>query len=162
MDLSAFVESLRGGLAAVPPIVIALVLLAGPTAALIAYRLVAVARRVRIAPQTEVVPLWVCHDCRSVNELRVSRCYHCGRVRGRDEEVEVLVDQPVIRRAPWQVPAGSPFAAIATGSPEGPGVPVMADGGSSAQPVAVGPGRSADPTPAGVDPGAVDAVEAQR
>ena len=40
MDLSAFVESLQRGFGEIPPIAIALVLLAGPTVALIGYRLI--------------------------------------------------------------------------------------------------------------------------
>ena len=162
MDLSAFVDSLQRGFAAIPPIAIALVLLAGPTAALIGYRLVGVARRMQTAPEVEAAPLWVCHDCRSVNELRVSRCYRCGLERDRDEEIEIVVEQPVIRRAPSAVPAGSPFAAVAAGDPQRPGVPVMADREPAAQPIAVGPGRIAEPTPVQVVPGSVDILEARR
>ena len=162
MDLSAFVNSLQRGFAAVPPVAIALVLLAGPTTALLVYRLVGAARQMRTTPEVEAVPLWVCHDCRSVNELRVSRCYRCGLERDRAAEIEIVVDQPAIRRAPSEVPAGSPFAAVATGGANGPGVPVMADGALGTQPVAVGPGRNPEPAMVRAYPGSVDADEAHR
>jgi hypothetical protein len=160
MDLSAFADSLQRGFAAVPPIAIALVLLAGPTVALIGYRLVTVARRMQTSPEVEAAPLWVCHDCRSVNELRVSHCYRCGLGRDRTGDIEIVVDQPAIRRAPSEVPAGSPFAAVAGSGSQGPGVPVMTGRASPAQPVAVGPGRTADPAAAQFELESVDAAEA--
>ena len=43
MDLSSIAQSLQRGFGEVPPIAIALALLAGPTAALIGYRLISVA-----------------------------------------------------------------------------------------------------------------------
>ena len=160
MDLSAFLDSLRRGFGEVPPIAIALVLLAGPTVVLIGYRLVAVARRMQTSPQVEAAPLWVCHDCRSVNELRMSRCYRCGLQRDQDGEIEIVVDQPAVRRAPAEVPAGSPFAAIAGGDPAGPGVPVMAERATTAPRVAVGPGRTPEPVAGLLETVAVDRVEA--
>ena len=162
MDLSAFIESLQRGFGAIPPIAIALVLLAGPTAALIGYRLIGVARRMQTTPEVEAAPLWVCHDCRSVNELRVSRCYRCGLDRDQHEHVEIVVDQPAIRPMPAEVPAGSPFAAVATGGRAGPGVPVMADLETLARPVAVGPGRDPEDALVSLDLTQVDPVEARR
>src|SRR5512140_668323 len=159
MDLSALAEPLQRGLAAIPPIAIALVLLAGPTAALIGYRMVGVARRMQSTMEVQPNPLWVCHDCRSVNELRVSRCYRCGVERVETGEIELVVDQPAIRRAPSEVPAGSPFAAAATGGSHGPGVPVMVDRDRSARGVAVGPGPAVDPAAVPVDSGSFDADE---
>ncbi len=162
MDLSAFVESLQRGIGAIPPIAIGLVLLAGPTVALIGYRMVGVARRMQTSPEVEAAPLWVCHDCRSVNELRLSRCYRCGLERDRAGDVEIVMDQPAIRAMPMDMPAGSPFAAAAAGGRQGPGVPVMADREPLVQPIAVGPGRDLDQASIRPDLEPADTVEAER
>lgn len=161
IDLSPIGNALQRGFGEVPPIAIALILLAGPTLALIGYRLIGVARRMQTSPQIEAAPLWVCHDCRSVNEFRLSRCYRCGVEREATGEIEVLVDQPLRGPATFEAPAGSPFAAL--GAPEppvaqdrGPGVPVMNATSSRGNSVAVGPGRS-DQAPPPI-PGTEDAV----
>lgn len=161
MDPTAFIDSLQRGLREVPPIAIALVLLAGPTAALIGYRWVAAGRRIRMANEPAVVPFWVCHDCRSVNELRVLRCYRCGIGRDDAEDVEVVVDQPAVRTTPVDVPAGSPFSAVVSGR-TGAGVPVMADRDRLTPPVAVGPGREPEASTTQLDSGTAERVEADR
>jgi hypothetical protein len=147
MDLSAVIESLQRGFEQIPPIAIALGLLAGPTAALIVYRLMGAARRLQTSPEVEVAPLWVCHDCRSVNELRLARCYRCGADRDATYEIEVIVDQPARRPSTFEVPAGSPFAALgasAAASGRGPGTPVMGDRAAARDAVAAGPGRAVE------------------
>jgi len=148
IDLSAFGESLQRGLGEIPPVAIALTLLAGPTLALIGYRLVGVARRMQTSPEIEVEPYWVCQDCRSINELRHPHCYRCGRVRDAAGELEVIVHQPTGPPASFDVPAGSPFAAIAANPMQvegrGVGVPVMGDPSIATDAVAVGPGRPGD------------------
>jgi hypothetical protein len=125
-------------------VAIALALLAGPTAALIVYRLLGVARRMRTSSEVEVAPLWVCQACRSVNELRLSRCYRCGVERDATEEIEVILDQPSGPPATFEFPAGSPFAALGAhadrSSGQGPGTPVMADPSLPRDAIAVGPG----------------------
>lgn len=162
MDPSVFVDSLQRGLREVPPIAIALVLLAGPTAALIGYRWVGAGRRARKANEASAVPFWVCHDCRSVNELRTLRCYRCGVERDDVGEVEVVVDQPAVRPVPVDLPAGSPFSAVVSGGRTDAGVPVMADPDSLTPPVAVGPGRESEPSTARRDSGTSERVEADR
>lgn len=150
IDLSALGESFRRGMSEIPPIAIALALLAGPTAALIGYRLINTARRLKMTSGVEAAPFWVCHDCRSVNDLRASRCYHCGVGRDATPDIEVILDAPAGRPTTFDVPAGSPFAALggnvdrgaAPGS--GPGVPVMADADWNTG-VPVGPGNAAHP-----------------
>jgi hypothetical protein len=144
IDLSVITDSLQRGFGQIPPIAIALVLLAGPTAALIGYRLIGVARRMQTSPEVEAAPLWVCHDCRSVNEFRVSRCYRCGTERDAAGELEVIVDQPAARPSTFETPVGSPFAALGAAVNQGTpasGVPVMADPSTGRDAVAVGPGR---------------------
>jgi hypothetical protein len=146
-DLSSLVESLRGGLSGVPPIVIGLALLVGPTLAFVGYQFVSSSRRVQSAGEAEAVPFWVCHECRSINQLRHPRCYHCGIVRAASEDLEIIVEEPIRAPAFFEAPEGSPFAALGARRPfdeeesaaSGPGVPVMASRPSEA--VAVGPGK---------------------
>lgn len=151
IDLSSLAESLQRAFGEIPPIAIALALLAGPTAALVGYRLIGVARRVQTSSEVEAAPLWVCQDCRSVNELRLSRCYRCGVERDAIGEIEVILDQPSGPPVTFEVPAGSPFAALganlARSPAQGPGTPVMADPSLPPGAIAVGPGRLVDAAP---------------
>ena len=148
IDLSDMVESFQRGFGEIPSIAIALGLLAGPTVALIGYRLVRVARRPGATTNPEPAPFWVCHDCRSINELRAGHCYHCGLGRDTTQEIEVIIDAPVAAPSVFDVPAGSPFAALGamvdSGSPAAtaPGVPVMGDAAAWTTGVPVGPGNA--------------------
>lgn len=150
IDLSALGESFRRGIGEIPPIAIALALLAGPTAALIGYRLINAARRLKMTSGVEAAPFWVCHDCRSVNDLNASRCYHCGLERDATPDIEVILDAPAGRPTTFDVPAGSPFAALggnvdaAAARTSSPGVPVMADADWNTG-VPVGPGKATHP-----------------
>lgn len=147
IDFGSIGDALQRGFSEIPPIAVALVLLAGPTAALIGYRMIGAARRMQTSPEVEAEPLWVCHDCRSVNEFRMARCYRCGMARESVAEIEVILDAPAARPSTFEAPAGSPFAALG-GTVEahdrGPGVPVMDEAGTATDGVAVGPGRPAD------------------
>lgn len=157
-DLSGFVEALRHGFDAIPPVAIAIALLAGPTAGLIGYRLLTSSRRLQSADEQAVAPYWVCHDCRSVNELGHSRCYHCHHERDTQPELEVIVDAPARAPGYFEAPAGSPFAALGHGAPSpdaAPGVPVM--GHRPVDSVAVGPGRAAKASDASLGVGSDDA-----
>jgi hypothetical protein len=145
IDLSALGESLGRGLSEIPPVAIALALLAGPTAAMIGYRLIGVARRLPAEGQIEAAPFWVCHDCRSINELRQTRCYHCSQSRDATPEVEVILDAPIRGPVTFDVPAGSPFAALGgrvDRAAATTGVPVMGDAEDWNTGVPVGPGRA--------------------
>jgi hypothetical protein len=139
-DLTGLFEAIWSSLRVIPPPVIGIVLLGSPTAALMGYRMIVAGRRRAEAPAAAA--LWVCRDCRSVNHLGLSRCYRCGLEQDATGEIEFIVDQPASRPAPFEVPAGSPFAAVAE-IQHRPGIPVMADRVSDADPVAVGPGRNA-------------------
>ena len=141
IDFSRLVVSVQGVLGEIPPAAIVLALLGGPTAALIGYRLMGMARRMRTSPEAAAAPLWVCQDCRSVNELRLSRCYRCGLEHDIMNEIEVVLDEPPGLPAPFQVPAGSPFAARAAEAQGRRGIPVMAEPAPQGGSVAVGPGR---------------------
>jgi len=151
IDLSGLGEAFARGFSDIPPIAIALGLLAGPTLAMIGYRLVGVARRLPASSAFEAAPFWVCYDCRSINELRAGRCYHCGVARDAAPEVEVILDMPMGAPARFDVPAGSPFAALGrmpdAAAPTGQraGVPVMADPSDWSTGVPVGPGTGSHP-----------------
>jgi hypothetical protein len=146
IDLRALIESFQRGFGEIPSIVIALGLLAGPTVALIAYRLVQVAKRPGTTDNVEPAPFWVCHDCRSINELRAGHCYHCGLGRDTTPQIEVIIDAPVASPTVFNVPAGSPFAALGANvdpaAARGPGVPVMGDAAAWTTGVPVGPGNA--------------------
>lgn len=144
IDLGSFIESFQRGSAEIPRVAIALLLLAGPTSLLIGYRLISVARR-QERQAIQASPLWVCHDCRAVNEVRRSQCYHCGAAPDKGGEIEWIVEVPAARPSTFEAPAGSPFAALGANAEHGapaPGVPVMADEHDWA---AVGPGPTLHP-----------------
>lgn len=129
IDLGAFIESLQRGSAEIPRVAIALLLLAGPTSLLIGYRLIGAARR-QERQAVEAAPLWACHDCRAVNEVRRSQCYHCGAAPDKGGEIEWVVEAPAARPSTFEAPAGSPFAALGANAEQrapAHGVPVMAD-----------------------------------
>jgi len=155
IDLSGLFEAIWSGLRLIPTPVVAIALLGSPTAALIGYRLIVAGRR-RVEAPVATAALWVCRDCRSVNQLRLSHCYRCGLEGGEAEEMELVVAQPAGRPRPFEVPAGSPFAAVAAEVQRGPGIPVMATPAPRADLVAVGPGRDVGAqgpeTPTGAEP----------
>jgi hypothetical protein len=158
MDLSEIAESLRRGVQEVPPIVIALALLAGPTIVLVLYGLFTVARRMQGSSENvKATPYWVCRDCRSINEMRLVRCYHCALPRTSTREVEILIDRPGYHPVPLVLPTEAPSTAPAASASKTPvaslaraarsrkssGTPVMGQA-PGVDPVAVGPGHEAD------------------
>jgi hypothetical protein len=168
MDLTEIAESLRRGVQEVPPIVIALALLAGPTFVLIIYGLFSVARRMQGSSENvKATAFWVCRDCRSINEMRLARCYHCALPRTSTREVEVLIDRPGYRPVPLVLPVEAPSTAPAASASATPvaslaraakgrksaGTPVMGQA-ADVDPVAVGPGHEA-----GVDQGVAPTKE---
>lgn len=164
VDLTELIESLQRGLGEIPPVAVALALLAGPTLALIVYRLFSASRRLPIMAGPEVAPFWVCRDCRSVNELRLSRCYRCGTDRDAVEAIEVIVDQPAVRPTTFEAPAGSPFAALGgmvEQAGDRPGVAVMAEDAGH-RPVPVGPGQPDQAEVVAPAAGATATVPAER
>lgn len=114
IDIKPVVQSLEAGLGLVPSAIIAVVLLAGPTAVWLLYRFVVQPRTSRYRP-TGVGAMWVCPDCRSVNELRVSQCYRCDFVM---DEADLHVIDPEFD---LPVPVGLAMTAATTGVAVGPG-----------------------------------------
>lgn len=92
VDVEYWITSLRIGIGLVPPILIAIVLLGGPTAAWLLYRFVVQPRSKRLGSM-DASAMWVCPNCRSVNELRMARCYRCDASPAEDE-LEVIDAQP--------------------------------------------------------------------
>jgi hypothetical protein len=130
IDLSSFGESLQRGLGEIPPVVVALTLLAAPTLLFIGYRVIGISSRTQGMPAPSAEPFWVCHECRSINELNHERCYHCAVARDAQEELEVIIEQPSGAPVMVEVFAASPV-----------GVPVMGGPAMSNAAIAVGPGR---------------------
>jgi hypothetical protein len=92
VDVEHWIIALRAGIGLVPPILIAIVLLGGPTAAWLLYRFVVQPRAKRLGSM-DASAMWVCPNCRSVNELRMSRCYRCDASRD-EEDLEVIDAHP--------------------------------------------------------------------
>ena len=115
IDLSSWLRSIEAGFGRVPGALIAIVLLAGPTAIWLLYRYVVQPRTSRYRA-TVGGAMWICPACRSVNELRIANCYRCDRV---PNEADLRVIDPDL---------DSPFPM---------GLPTATSVG-----VAVGPGRS--------------------
>ena len=166
-DLSSAIEQLQASLDVVPAALAAIVILAGPTAAWIIYRVIVLPRTSRY---TEVGGglLWMCIQCRSANEVRENRCYRCGLERTAisgelhivdgDEIVALAADAPSpAARAPVPVmmatevppaPEAEPFI-LAASRPirmVGPAVASTPEASPAATPrriVVAGPGHAA-------------------
>lgn len=158
------IENLQRILSQMPPAILAIVFLAGPTVAWGLYRFVVQPRSRRFAGDGSDL-LWICERCRSANEVRSSRCYRCAMER--DEIIGALQvvdgdgivtldteddDEPVY-------PLGQPVTAAATTRPlvaVGPGrgqpepaasEPLEPAAARRRKPVSVGPGQNTSATP---------------
>jgi len=100
VDVEQYIQLLRAGIGLVPPVLIAIVLLGGPTAGWLLYRFVVQPRNVRMRGGDRTA-MWVCASCRSVNDLRMPRCYRCDAAPD-EEELEVIDAHPTgpIRLSP--------------------------------------------------------------
>ena len=67
-----------------------MVLLGGPTAAWLLYRFVVQPRSSRYRG-ADPSSMWICASCRSVNDLRLARCYRCDAPQ---QDVEVIDPHP--------------------------------------------------------------------
>jgi hypothetical protein len=116
--LDVITEGLRtieGWIGLVPGALIAIVLLAGPTALWLLYRFVVQPRTSRYRAADGTGAMWVCAACRSVNELRMARCYSCDRT---PDEAQLHVIDP---GAALPLPMVLPSAGAAPRIPVGPG-----------------------------------------
>ncbi len=93
IEIADLVERLRVGIGLVPPALFAAVLLAGPTAAWLLYRFVVQPRANRIVA-ADLSAMWVCTNCRSVNELRHDTCYRCDTRFDDEVQLEIVDADP--------------------------------------------------------------------
>lgn len=117
-------ESLERAIGVPPAAILAIILLAGPTAVWLLYRFVVQPRASRYtASQLEL--LWICERCRSANEVRSSRCYRCGldrevmssgdlKVVDRDGIVTLTADDVVVPET-GAMPSTRPMVAVGPG-----------------------------------------------
>ena len=92
VDIEQYISALRAGIGIVPPVLWAIVLLGGPTAGWLLYQFVVQPRTVRMRGSDRSA-MWVCHSCRSVNDLRMPRCYRCDATPD-EEALEVIDSRP--------------------------------------------------------------------
>ena len=93
-DFGQLIDTVRAGIGAVPPVIMAIILLGGPTAGWLLYRFVVQPRTARMRLRgLDPSAMWVCASCRSVNALRLSRCYRCDALR-LDGDLEVVDTHP--------------------------------------------------------------------
>ena len=96
VDIEFWIIALRAGIEAVPTVLIAIVLLGGPTAAWLLYRFVVQPRTMRARARAVAAggsAMWVCPTCRSINDLTMARCYRCVATPDEDE-LEVIDASP--------------------------------------------------------------------
>jgi hypothetical protein len=91
-DIGQLIETVRAGIGSIPPVLIAIVLLGGPTAGWLLYRFLVQPRTMRMRG-IDPSAMWVCPNCRSVNALRLQRCYRCDALPAEDE-LEVIDTHP--------------------------------------------------------------------
>ena len=94
VDIADWIARLQAGAATVPGALIAVFLLAGPTVGWLLYRFIVQPRARRRIAGPDLAAMWVCASCRSVNELRMARCYRCD-ARPVEEELEVIDADPL-------------------------------------------------------------------
>jgi hypothetical protein len=91
-EIGQLIETIRAGIGAIPPVLVAIVLLGGPTAGWLLYRYVVQPRTTRMRG-IDPSAMWVCPNCRSVNALRLQRCYRCDALPA-EGELEVIDTHP--------------------------------------------------------------------
>lgn len=89
-EIDHWIATLQAGLGAVPPALVAMILLGGPTAAWLLYRFV-VQPRARRYRGIDPSAMWICPSCRSVNAMQLARCYRCDAAQA---DVEVIDPHP--------------------------------------------------------------------
>ena len=92
LPIGHWIDLLQAGIGRVPPTLLAIILLGGPTACWALYHFVVQPRTARLRA-FEHAPFWVCPNCRSVNDHRLARCYHCNS-EPLEEDIEVIDTSP--------------------------------------------------------------------
>lgn len=91
-EIGHVIDTVRAGIGMIPPVLIAIALLGGPTAGWLLYRFVVQPRTKRMRG-IDPSAMWVCPSCRSVNAMRLARCYRCDSSR-IEEGLEVVHTEP--------------------------------------------------------------------
>jgi hypothetical protein len=92
LPIGEWISDLQAGIGLVPPALIAMVLLSGPTVAWLLYRFVVQPRSIRSRAYVGA-RFWVCPNCRSVNDIQLIRCYRCDS-RPAAADIEVIDATP--------------------------------------------------------------------
>lgn len=117
VDPTGLFDAVMTGLSTVPSAIIAAALIGGPTVIWLIARFLNPPDSASTAIQPLEELLWVCPQCRSINEDRIASCYRCHKLRAGESA------PPVIETAPTR---SGPGVGIAVG----PGAPRVAPGGS--------------------------------
>jgi hypothetical protein len=106
LPIGEWFEALQAGIGIVPPALIAIFLLGGPTAIWLLYRFVVQPHAARLrenAEANDAPTFWVCPECRSVNNIRRRWCYSCD-AEPYEDELELIEAEPVV--PPPLIPVG--------------------------------------------------------
>jgi hypothetical protein len=125
--LGDVLDAIQVGLSEIPPAVLLLGLLFGPTLAWIGYRLYVAPRSER--PQADHDDLfWICPECRSANEVGRRRCYLCQTDRDAiDGAIRVVDRDQILELDEGAAAADSPGVAVGPGRPAKPGIAASHD-----------------------------------
>ena len=130
-ELLDAIRTIEAGLDRVPVLLIAIVLLTGPTLLWLGYRYFVVMARPPVIGadiDEEGGLFWICERCRSAGELHETHCYHCGLERVETHGALRVVDgEDIVLLEPdddWgdgdeagDAPLDVPMVAVGPGSP---------------------------------------------
>lgn len=130
LPIGDWIELARDGIGLVPPTILAMILLGGPTAGWLLYHFVIEPRAARMRV-FERAPFWVCTNCRSVNDHRLARCYRCD-AEPVEDELELIDAHPTGPSTVAPVGPGLNFGAPATSTQPG-SIPILATPSAAAE-----------------------------
>ena len=117
--LTDAMTAIQTSLEQIPPVVVMLGMLFGPTLAWFGYRVYRTPKS--SIPRVEGRDLfWICRECRSANQPRARHCYHCGLDPQETETIRVVDHGAILELAP-EPQAPPPFE-------EEPALPLVAVG----------------------------------
>jgi hypothetical protein len=155
LPIGEWIDALRAGIELVPPPLIAIVLLGGPTAVWILYHFVVQPRAARMHAFDRTA-FWVCANCRSVNDYRLLRCYRCED-EPVEEDLEVIEADP---SGPWPLTPVGPGLNLGATEPATRPAPILTIEAASAALGSVRPWDSESEAPEEEDRAALPDVAA--
>ncbi len=112
--ITDLIDSIR----TMPPALLAIILIAGPTLAFFLAPSLGIGRRARTPATSSETLLWVCEGCHSANEMHQHRCYRCGRVQDATPDLRVVDSRGVMSlREAATIPGTAAAAATTAGAP---------------------------------------------